>query len=279
MKNRKIEKILSIVSITGLFIVVGVLALAFTQVIPFSVGLVDFLLIVGIICLVCLLNAPVAKMLSENKKNIFAYIDLGISVVCGILWIVFVIIGQDFILSFTTNVDSLKIIRVLNYFRVISVITLQSVVYNLIVIYVHYFKKRMLVFQIVMYISNFIVDLWLSLLLVCINTSNGQITFTNTKFLFSKAGLAIFIMALGFTVVSSAVIKSKTNRRNREKLLSDIDGVNNESQNKDKNNEQKINEQTLSVEEKIKKLNDLKDKNLITEEEYKEKKSKLLEEL
>src|SRR5574344_735363 len=276
MQKSKIGKILSIIAITGAFIVVAVLALSFTKVISISVGVIDFLIILGIICFGCLFCFPATQLLEKDKKNVWAYVILGLTAVTCIMWIIFVIIGQNVITALNSGSATANLTSILGYFKAVGIVTLQTLFANLIIINIYHFKKKMIPFQVVMYVSNFIVDLWTTLLLILINVKDDKFDVSKAQFLFEKAGISIFVVALLFSAVASGIIRGRTKRRNRQRAMDDMNDDDTTISTKQVQPEAAPVKE-VSVEERIKKLNGLKEQGLITEEEYSARKAKLLE--
>ncbi len=269
LKKSKIEKIMTIIPIALAFIVVGILVLGITGTLKLNRFTVDLMLILGVIAFGCISCLTAAKMISKDKKNIYAYIILGFTGLSCLLWIVFIFIGQGFIESLINDSgDASSLIGIWTYTKITIFITIQTSLINLVVSNIVTFKKEYFAFQIIMYVSNLIVDVWLSILILSISYNGNSVVFGANWLFNSKFVLTLFILAAAFSILASAIFKSIIKKRTRDLTL-------------DKTNLFQTKEQVpaTSIEERIKKLDELKEKGMISEEEYKEKKSKILEEI
>jgi len=133
-------------------------------------------------------------------------------------------------------------------------------------------KKSSLTFQIVQYVSNFIFDLWLSIIILAIGIDGDVFVFNANWLLDSKFIATIVVMALAFTILSSVIMKNLIRKRNRDIVLEA--GLSNPDE-----TVTVVEQPKETVEERIKKLDDLKEKGMITEEEYNSQRAKILEEI
>ena len=272
MTKGKLQKILSVTSIVGLFVVVGLLILMITGIIPWSLPIVDILLIFGILCLGCVSCLGTVRYFNQSKKqDIAIWCVVGFTALTCLLWIIFVFVGQAFITAAVNGEEmGAGLIPIWNFAKIVILLTIITFMGNLVIGNICVLKKRMIPFQVVMYISNAIVCIWLAILVLSINLSTENGLRVGATFLFGRFPLTLFILAAAFTSVASGIIKSIQKRLFREATE---DLMNNH------NNQPVKDEQDNSVEGRIKKLDELKAKNLITEEEYSNKKAKILEEL
>ena len=125
-----------------------------------------------------------------------------------------------------------------------------------------------------MYVSNFIVDLWLTIVIMSVNVVDDQLLFTANWLFDSKFVWTIFSLALAFSVLASGILKSIVKKRTRDMTL-DTQTIIKTIQ----DNNVQVQPQPQTIEERIKKLDELKEKGVITEDEYADKKAKILEEI
>ena len=151
LKKSKIEKIMTIIPIALAFIVVGILVLGITGTLKLNRFTVDLMLILGVIAFGCISCLTAAKMISKDKKNIYAYIILGFTGLSCLLWIVFIFIGQGFIESLINDSgDASSLIGIWTYTKITIFITIQTSLINLVVSNIVTFKKEYFAFQIIM---------------------------------------------------------------------------------------------------------------------------------
>lgn len=275
MKKSKIERLMTIIPISLAFVIVGVLVLGVLKVLPLNRFIIDTLLILGILCFGCISCLPATRILTKEKEfkhHIYAYVIIGLTGLSCLLWIIFVFVGQDFINAISSGTYTGNL-GILTYAKIVVFITVQTSIANMLISNVYTFKKEYLAFQIIMYISNFIVDLWLTIAIMSLNYVGDSLEFTANWLFDSKFIWTIFSLALAFSILAGAILKSIIKKRTRDitldqqTILKTIQDNNIQIQ------------QEPSIEDRIKKLDELKEKGILTEEEYANKKAKILEEI
>lgn len=276
MKKSKIERLMTIIPISLAFVIVGVLVLGVLKVLPLNRFIIDTLLILGILCFGCISCLPATRILTKEKElkhHIYAYVIIGLTGLTCLLWIIFIFIGQNFLNAINTD-DFTGLGGVWTYAKVIIFITIQTSIANLVISNIYTLKKEYFVFQIIMYVSNFIVDLWLTIVIMSVNVVDDQLLFTANWLFDSKFVWTIFSLALAFSVLASGILKSIVKKRTRDMTL-DTQTIIKTIQ----DNNVQVQPQPQTIEERIKKLDELKEKCVITEDEYADKKAKILEEI
>ncbi len=278
MGKTKLQKIFSTISITSLFVVVGLIVLMIVGTIKSSRFMWDFVLIVGIVSFSCVSCLSVARYVEDKEKRIPAYIVMGLTGVTCILWIIALFVGQGFIDKIMGGtVEGANLIHTWNYIKTVIFITVQTALANLIVTYIFWFKNRLIPFQVVMYVSNGIVDLWLSLVLLS-SGFNDHGPYANFMWLYSKEVMTIVIISFLYTMISTMLIRRFFRRKVVVTTHNYDPNMEIEVETKEETAGKEVEKQP-TVEERIKKLDTLKAGGLITEEEYNAKKAKILEEL
>ena len=278
MGKSKLQKIFSTTAILGAFIVVGVLILMAMGVINSNRALIDFLLIIGILCFGCISCLIVARYLNDKSKRIPVLIVLILTGLTCLLWIIFVFIGQSFIDAIGNNtLTDAGFSGILTYTKITIILTIQTSFANLLVSNLFRLKRDMMVFQGIMYASNAIMDFWLTFVVLGIKVEGGH----SFEWLFSTFFVTVFIISAVYTIMSNAILRRYERRRVQEDVVYGKETYS-DSYKKAKA-EQRANdpnsEHINSIEERIKKLDVLKEKGLITDEEYSARKSKILEEI
>ena len=220
----------------------------------------------------------------EKKQNVKLSIAFLCFVgVCAIFWIIsaFLIyhIFRDIIAVESSVVPS----KSLNFIRVSLFITLQFVIANLITSSMMRYKKNLIIFQSVMYASNLYVDFYLSFLIWCftINEKGFDIVAGNLAFLKNGVVLTILVIAIVYVIVCKSIL----NRIQKKKggligVVADSYGSIIDSQEEAKaaaKEEPKV--QEAKPDEKLAKLKEMYEKELITKEEYDSKRSEIIDKL
>ena len=279
MGKTKLQKIFSTISITSLFVVVGLVVLMIGGTIKSSRFMWDLVLIVGIVSFSCVSCLSVARYVEDKEKRIPAFIVIGLTGLTCILWIIALFVGQGFIDKIRGGTaEGANLVHTWNFIKIVIFITVQTAFANLIVTYLFWFKNRLIPFQVVMYLSNGIVDLWLSLVLLSSGFSEESGAYANLPWLYSREVITILVISFMYMMISTMLIR----RFFRRKVVVTTQGydprmdleVEVEDDVASKKEEEKP-----SVEERIKKLDNLKAGGLITEEEYNAKKAKILEDI
>ena len=275
MGKSKLQKIFSTTAILGAFIVVGVLILMAMGIINSNRALIDFLLIIGILCFGCISCLIVARYLNDKSKRIPVLIVLILTGLTCLLWIIFVFIGQSFIDAIGNNtLTDAGFSGILIYTKITIILTIQTSFANLLVSNLFRLKRDMMVFQGIMYASNAIMDFWLTFVVLGIKVEGGH----SFEWLFSTFWVTVFIISAVYTIMSNAILRRYERRRVQEDVVYGKVTYS-DSYKKAKAEQEPKSEPKNSLEERIKKLDVLKEKGLITDEEYSARKSKILEEI
>lgn len=272
-KNQsKLYGILSNVSITGLFISVALIVLITTQVIKLNSVIVTIIALFLASCIACVLGLPWAKRL-ENKKHKKICIAFLIAVaVCYILWVVCIFLVMNILVKADSQTAS-TLNGSLTFIKISIIITMQFMVASLIGNVVTKYKKSLLPFQVITYFSNIFVDFYFTFFMLCLKideTKAIQIN-SNAKFLTSKAMIVLIILAVLFTAISNKLMRVIETRKlkniTEDMLPTRVIGNENDEVNED------------SMEAKLEKIKNLYEKQLITKEEYEEKRAEIIKNL
>ena len=216
-EKSKLERIFTTTSIALTFVVVGLLVFAFMQVLPLNRFFLDVLLILAIVCFGCVSSLSAVKMLSADKKNVFAYVILGMTGFVCLLWVIFVFVGRGLVDSLaSTSSDMSHLANAWGYTRTVIFLTIQVSLANLVLTNIYNFKKSFLPFQIIMYASNFIVDLWVSIVILSLNVGADGFVFTANWLLDSAFFATLFVLAMVFTWVAGGILRKINRNRMRD---------------------------------------------------------------
>lgn len=301
----KIHKIVNTTSIIGLFATITIIVLMITKTIPWSSNAVGIVAAIAILCFCCILALPWIRKIENKEFKVLSYVFLGIIAACCILWIIadIVIISQyksikaailagNFSEEETIEVIS-SLFRSLNFLKATFFITIQFSVASFIATTVTRYGKTMIPFQAIAYASYGFVDFWISGILfsfsinsnlkkfegIGIDKAFGEIfrfNFDFFSFLTNKVVLTILLLAVAYVAISNAITK----RQDKRKLTTILEDITDDGNIKEREPiEEKPARVVDTVEERLEKLKSMFEKNLITKEEYEEKRAKILEDM
>ena len=304
-KGGQVYRFVNTTSIIGLFAAITIIVLMITKTIPWSANFIGIVAAIAILCFSCILALPWIRKIENNEFKILSYVFLGLVAASCILWIIadIVIISQyktikaAILAENLTEEENLEIIsglfRTLNFLKVTMFLTIQFSVASFIATTITRYRKTMIPFQAIAYASYAFVDFWTSGMLFSFSINSNLKKFQNVgldkamdeifhlnvdfvKFLTNKVVLTILFLAVVYVAISNAITKRQDNRKLKtilEDMTEDgnIRGV--------ELKEEKSAEVVETVEDKLAKLKSMYEKELITKEEYEEKKSKLLEDM
>ncbi len=264
-----------------------------------TAGITLTLSIFIIISLGAILCLPWIARVSQHNQRIFSIVMLALIGGSALLWV----IAAIFIYLLYKNYESYTpqtIVLFLNFIKVCMIISFQAIEANMISLCIIKFKKQYIPFQAIMYASYLFVDLWVSIVIggIKLSVENGLEFKPIFEQIFSAGMITVLVIAIVYIAIANGIINSiearkngdyydnRGRRRRRGAALTgalmdsftDIEDY--ETKNEQKSEQPKVETKTeVSAEEKLAKLKDLLDKNLITEEEYNQKKAKILEEM
>lgn len=284
-----------------MFVTVGLVVLMIMGTIKCTSSVVGIVAAIAILCFSCILALPWIRKIENNEFKVLSYVFLGIVALSCLLWIIsdIVIISQYKVIKAAslkdelTNEESTKLfnslVGSLNYLKTAVFISIQFSVASFVATGVTKYRKTMLPFQVITYVSYLLCDLWISTFLFTINVKKinasnvgdiNKIFIINEnllKFLTSKAIVTIFVIAIAYVIIANAIIKRQEQRR-----------LKNASEDLAKGNVAVVtsaNSQETPVatvetpEEKLAKLKSMYEKELITKEEYETKKNDILKDM
>lgn len=244
--------------IVGLFLAVGFIALIATGVISASTLSLNIVLILAFICLLGVANLPWVKRLQNKEHKIFSIIILTVSAVMLVLWSVTSVLTVNCI--FNAINDATFSISIVKLLRIVLIISMQYIITLLVSGCVLRYKKSYIPLQVIMYSSNLFLDFYATYFFLCLRISaeEGLTLSSNISLLLVKPMWVTLIISVLFTSLCYSLIRwieySKLKRiTNNSKLLEDD-----------------------SITIKLSKLNELKENNIISEEEYNKRKEDIL---
>lgn len=270
-KHEKLYRIIQTISIIGMFVsaALAIAMIFYTQL--YSPGLLATVLSILVVSVSCTTILPWIKQYSKGEYKILCYVMFAITIASCVLWIIDVIVGVTMVSTETSSLAQLR------FLKVSLIITFQFVVASTIASFYIKYRKTMVAFQVITYISNLYIDFYGSYALACVRITNDGLKFVgNANFVTNKLAIMFAVIALSFVVISSVVIRSMDKRKQKDALAPMFGSQENQpkvAQNNTQQNDGK------SVQEKLKELKSMLDSNLITEEEYAKKRDELIDQL
>ena len=266
-KSKLIHK-LQLSSITGIFVIVAAIVFMIFGFLPANSIIITILGLIAIACIACILATPWIERLQHgdfNKKVCISFIS--IIAVCMLLWLVCWLLTMIVYITKSTYSAFL-----FNLVRFSLIITIQFMVSSTIAYVLMKYKKTMILFQVITYFSNLFIDFYATYLILCLNLVGGSVKFPGASIIFSKFMIALLVIAFLYVIISNAVIKSQEKRRservNEEYVVGGLVAQGDIQQ------QPASEEETL--ESKLKRLKNMKEEGLITEEEYEKKKADMM---
>ena len=214
-QKSKFEKIFLIASASTLLASMFLISLIPLVNITIPKFILDLFLILAILAVGCITCLPAVKMILKDRKNIFAYIIFGLTGLLCLLWIIFIFVGNSVINAVLDySISMAHVASIINYTKIAIFFTIFISLANNILINLHHFKKNMFTIQIIKYVSNFIVCLWLGIVILSLSIEGESVAFTAKWLLDSAFFATLFSIAL---VVSSFATTKMRRAKRREK--------------------------------------------------------------
>ena len=264
-------KILTTVSIVGIFIAAGILVLAATQVFKLSAGLFGTVAMIGILCLALVSMLPWVRRFERNENKPVAIAFMSVISACAVLWIV-----SDWLIvaMVTSGVGG---VALLWFVKIAIILSLQLMVADVVAVMVLRFGKTYLPFQIITYLSYAFIDFYVTFLLCCIHINGGDIQVGPAFGVFgSKAMIALISLAVVFAAISSSILRFIQTRRLRNMINDYSEGRLSGQAPQEGAKEEEPKE---TPEEKLEKLKKLYEQELISKEDYEAKKAEIVKDL
>lgn len=271
--------IIQTISIVGLFLAVGLIVLATTGTLHMGTGLIQFVGIIAVICLCGLMSLVWARNLERGKQKIVSIVFLSIIGAVCLLWIIAICVVMGLIRKGDAATDK-ELVNSLRFIKIVLIISVQFICGTTIGAVITRYGKSMLVFQVIMYLSNIVVDVYVSCWLFLFKINNGEVAFATDSKLFailtSNGMITIAVLAIVYVSLSNSIIKRVELKRQKYQIENYGDKIDK------KELEEQTQTNTQPVKDNKQKLVELKsmlDDGLITQEEYDEKRKKLLEDM
>ena len=301
----KYYRLVNTCSIIGLFVAVGIIVFMITGTIHPTSSLMGIIAAIAILCFSCILALPWVRKIELNEFKILSYVFLGIVGLSCILWLIsdIVIISQYKAIKLAstkelTDAEQTKlltgVLRTINFLKASVFISIQFSVASFIATSITKYRKTMIPFQVISYVSYLFCDFWFSSFLFTVNINsnvaaiqaNGFGDFLDhifkinegyLNFLTSKVMITIFVLAIAYVLVANAIIKRQ--EQTRIKHTAEDLAFGRLKANVPVSAEPETQTVSETPEEKLAKLKKMYESELITKEEYEEKKASILKDM
>lgn len=288
----KLYKLVQLIAISVLIIAIVLVIFEVFQLLEMGTtanGIIFSIGVIGAGGLVALPWVRVLESFNEKPYRITAIVFLAVVGVCIILWIVCVwqIIGLvENGLEGATDEMLEGVLDSLNVIRISLIISLQFIAASYIAKNIIKYGKTLLPYQVMAGASQLYIDFYLVLILTAMTiTVDGSVWFSDSAILLTNMWVhALLFIFIVLSIFPNVVFK-RTDKRN---LLDARNSSQNNSVvqydnatrvavvNNNVNNANADNADSAPIDEKLRKLKDLLDKGLITQEEYDKKREDIL---
>ena len=277
----KLYRTISSIAITGIFVAIAVLVFALMGFFTLSSFLFGLVFTIAVLCLSLISTLPWVKRIEDGELKKVSMVFLTFIGITAVLWIIAVWMGVTlYNKTVAAAISEKEVMSLLLFMKIVTITSAQLIISSAIGNTVLKFKKTMYPLQVVTYLSYAFVDFYLIYLLTCIqidpNASQTISVASGITLLGNRWMITFLILSIIFMGVSTGIIRAIDNRR--MKNFSESLSMNGEVGHFTVVNEEASSPKE-SVEDKLAKLKDLYDKELITKEEYEQKKQDLMKDL
>ena len=268
-KGFSVYNLIMSLAIIILFVAIGLIVLGVRGYFKFNSLFLLVLLTLFIVSGATLLALPWVRRLQNGQNKILSWVFLGLLVLCAVFWLIcaFLLVNNFNKLS----TDAKEVVNILNFLKFTLIFTMNYSIASLIATNVIKYRSKMIPFQIILYASNLIVDLYFTFLFCCIHfNEDNLVSFSlgGLRWLINPIVTTVIMIAFIYMIVANAIAKRIERRRvryakNDDDMPEEVFG-----------GETKTDAKT--TQEKLAELKSMLDQNLITQQEYDQKKADLL---
>ena len=279
-ESGKFYKVVNIIAILGIFIVAGAIILAVFGLFPFNLVTMGIMGTITSITIGCWVMMPWVACFEQNKYKKRAIVFISLDAGIALFWIVVM-----FIMIIGNASQKLDGVGMLKLVQIAILVTLQFFIVTTVANTILRYGKRLLIVQIIGYISIVYLDVYFSILLIGmkITEENGlQLASYATEIILNPLVLALAVIAFAFASTAFAIIyrgykKQRSLGMTSQEMADSACGERTISEIADENNKSAKKEE--SAEEQLQKLQSLLDKKLISQKEYDEKRKRIIDNL
>ena len=278
-EDNRLYKLVSNIAIIGVFVSVAILVLGIFKIFEMNSFIFGIVATIAVLSIACFLLLPWVRRFGKGENKKVSLVFMALIIVCAVLWLVcvYMFIGI-YNKSKVDGFDTKSLVTPLNFVKATLIISMQFLMASLVAETVIRYKKKMIVFQAITYLSNLFFDFYITFFLGCLSISNeGMALSDKAKILGNKVMVVLLIISILYMAISSAIMKKQEAKRFTLAVQDnyDIDG---QKRSKDQKNEE-VQPAVQSPEERLESLKNMLDKNLISQEEYDKKREEILKDM
>lgn len=256
-------------------------------------GFFTFIAILFVISMALSMSLVWAKRLTEERLKVLSIVFLSIICVCALCWIVSIVMINNIVGNLVEkDVTESKLRSLLGMFAFIKftlIFTVQVFIASQIAGNVSKFGKEKITLQVINAIGFIIMDIVITTLLSIITIrenaasmmdtiriSKGAINILKSKFLWM-----LFVLSIFTTSITNGITQSLFKRIQRSMAEKEMYGKNKdyEIEKKYLESQNETIDESNEIENKLNKLKEMFDKNMITKEEYDQKRKDLIDKI
>lgn len=275
-KGGKAHRIIFNIALFALFIPIAVIVVGIVRQ-TITSGLTLAMSITAIIGFACILSLYWVRHLENNQYKIISWTFLGLTLFVAVIWIISACLIIALYEKAKAN-QNFNYASAVNFVRITLIISMQVVTANFISRMFLKYKKTYIGVQAIAYASNIYIDIWVTMLLICISISKSGFNFNWNiwNLLIGPTMLTLLILSFIYAAFINSIIKT-LDQRKVTRAADKVESMTNQEIKETVKEE--IKEETNSVEERLNKIKELKDKGIITQEEYEAKRADILKDM
>lgn len=278
----KLQKLLTNLALVTLLLAIALLIIYFTGVAGRSMEFALIVAIVFIITALLGLSIPWAVNIQKKENTKLSIIFLSFVGVCAVFWIISAFLVYNIVKQVTLGNEPSQFSASIVFIQVSLFISLQFAFANMIATNITKYKKDLLVFQIIMYISHVFLDFYLSLLVWSFKiTESGGLEFGDHAYLLlNPIMLTVLAIALVYIVISNVILTRIQRRKNRGLIGTIAESYHSTLSDSEQSPQTPAAQEAQpSTEDRLAKLKEMYDKQIITQEEYEAKRKDIIDKM
>lgn len=278
-EDNRLYKLVSNIAIIGVFVSVAILVLGIFKIFEMNSFIFGIVATIAVLSIACFLLLPWVRRFGKGENKKISLVFMALIIACAVLWLVcvYMFIGI-YNKSKVDGFDAKSLVTPLNFVKATLIISMQFLMASLVAETVIRYRKKMIVFQAITYLSNLFFDFYITFFLGCLSISNeGMALSDKAKVLGNKFMVVMFVISIIYMAISSAIMKKQEVKRFTLAVQDNYD-MDGQRRSKDEKTEE-VQPAVQSPEEKLESLKNMLDKNLISQEEYDKKREEILKDM
>ena len=290
VKGGKTYRTVSTIAILGVFAAIATLVFGVSY-IGLSPAVFGIALSIGILCLSLLTTLPWVRRMEQNQVKKVCIVFLSLIAVCAVLWLI--AIWMVIIMVYNAeSVGETMVATMLLIVKIAIILSTQLLISSFIGNMILRYGKELVIFQVVTSLAYLFIDFYITFIFLNFQVnpaaaaSGGDwIGMGDLSLLGDKFMITTLVLSVAFATVSSTVIKSVEAHR----MMRSVDAIAGSGIELDEDYVPTaesmaqagtpVAAEQQSHEQRLEKLKNMYEQNLITEEEYNKKRAEILEDM